>query len=118
MRRSRNHQQFDALVVLGREIISRSRDDHELQQVELWAELLSVEVRLERLSRANTTVTPDPDGEPLLSTAKEAAKFLGPSFSARKLYRLTAVLPPGAVVRKGGRLYYVLRLLREWASKR
>ena len=62
------------------------------------------------------TVEPiQPDG-PLLGTAREAAATLGPSFTARKLYRITPSLPKGCAVRKGGRLYYHLPSLRKWAA--
>lgn len=58
------------------------------------------------------------DPGPLLATAREAAAALGPSWNARKVYRITPTLPPGCALRKGGRLYYHLPTLKEWAAQR
>lgn len=58
-----------------------------------------------------------PPSGPLLITAKEAAEALGPSFNAKKLYRLASGMSPFCAVRKGGRLYFNLSALRQWAEK-
>lgn len=109
-------ERFDEWLELGHGIISRARDDHELQHVEIWAGILALEARAERLSR---TGTPEPDAHvaPLLVKAKEAAPLLGPSFTPRKLYRLAAMMPQDCIVRHGTSLFFRTASLLLWASR-
>lgn len=69
------------------------------------------------LARLRGRRRPVHEAGPILATAREAAAVLGPSFTARKLYRLTPTLPAGCAIRKGGRLYYHLPTLKQWAAQ-
>lgn len=80
---------FDEWLDFGRQVISRARDDHELQHVEAWAEILSIEARVERLSRVNA---PPPPTEP--------PEEYGPAMSAAECAHASG-WRAGQVVRRG-----------------
>jgi hypothetical protein len=68
------------------------------------------------LETVTTSVWPDPESR--LLTADEAATLLGPSFTAKKLYRLRGSMPVQAWVRKGGRLYFREGPFKRWVVMR
>lgn len=53
-----------------------------------------------------------------LLTPNEAASLAGPSFTAKKLYRLRGSMPEQAWLRKGGRLYFREGPYRRWLAMR
>jgi hypothetical protein len=72
---------LDEWMDLGHEIISRARDEHDLHHVEAWAELLSIEARVERLGRFSPSTQ---CGERNLPPAIAAGRL---GISVRKLTR-------------------------------
>lgn len=58
------------------------------------------------------------DAESRLLTAEEAAARAGPSFTAKKLYRLRGSMPIQAWLRKGGRLYFREGPFMRWLAMR
>lgn len=66
------------------------------------------------------TITPSVTGdtEQRLLTPDEAAALAGPSFTAKRLYRLRGSMPEQAWVRKGGRLYFREGPYRRWLATR
>lgn len=53
-----------------------------------------------------------------LLTPDEAAVLAGPSFTAKRLYRLRGSMPEQVWVRKGGRLYFREGPYRRWLAMR
>ena len=70
--------------------------------------------------RVGETVTRSaaPSPEERLLTPDEAAVLAGPSFTAKKLYRLRGSMPEQAWIRKGGRLYFREGPYRRWLATR
>lgn len=68
------------------------------------------------LETVTTSVTTNP--EQRLLTPDEAAVLAGPSFTAKRLYRLRGGMPEQAWVRKGGRLYFREGPYRRWLATR
>lgn len=62
------------------------------------------------------SVAPNP--EQRLLAPDEAAALAGPSFTAKRLYRLRGSMPEQAWIRKGGRLYFREGPYRRWLATR
>lgn len=119
-----NWQRVAQVVVLIEEILH----GHERAEIvalrahlAAWTVLAcDVAERLPVPARAKETVLMPvaPDQEQRLLTPDEAAVLAGPSFTAKRLYRLRGSMPEQAWIRKGGRLYFREGPYRRWLATR
>jgi hypothetical protein len=74
-------------------------------------DIATAAARIQALAAARLVAKPPP----VLLNAREAAKLLGPSFTAKWLYNHAQSLPPACVRRIGCSIYFVGPKLLEWA---
>jgi hypothetical protein len=99
-------------ALLGLVLREGSRPEIIEARAVMAAWLIRLQDRAEELLSAS--IAHDDD----LLTAREAARATGPSWTAKKLYRLRGSMPQGITVRKGGRLYFRALALRSWLRTR
>ena len=76
------------------------------------------DIRLSARNEKTVTMAMAQNEESRLLAPDEAAALAGPSFTAKRLYRLRGLMPEQAWVRKGGRLYFREGPYRRWLATR
>lgn len=97
-------------------IIGQPKSRRELLDLALLCSRLYTEAFVGALDLDDSHESQPPESHAL--TATEMAKELGPSWTARTLYRCRDQMPPGCVRRIGGRLYFSSEAVRAWAAGR